>query len=268
MTKHMLVATMFAFMSSIAACGGESSVGSGGTGGVASSGGSTAASGGAPTTTVTATSSTSSSTTTSEQLCGSEQLLPFDCSFTYPDALKAYDPEADLSVVFGPAEGRWPNGAAAGRVDQNTGPVVAVTVRLSTNFGGTVPEEVKIAVWQEPVCGLPSQPPPFQTSTDITITPGADYADVRAKLVSVVTLDPSKGFTWVAFGLTQADTFPLTTTTIAQSSEPRFAWFGLVDTECDGTNDDVLGWEDIRTPSATGVAAADADLVIGINTAP
>lgn len=209
-------------------------------------------------TTSSSTSTSSSDTTTTTLLCGSATLAPFDCATAYPDATVAYDPAASNLYGFGPAQGETPDGGAAGRVDVTSGVVQAVLIR----FYAGIPSDVQVAVWQEPTCGLPSQSPPWQSVSVAAITTADGVS--RLPLAAPTTLAPAAGYTWVAIRLTGDDVLVWTVPTTAGAHEPRFAWLGLADKDCDGANDAQLGWEDIRTPSAVGVDAADVDLTIGV----
>lgn len=179
-----------------------------------------------------------------------------------PAGLLAYDPAETSGQAFGPAPGEYPGGAAAGRVDVSEGTVAAVLFGYA--FG--LPDLIRVAVWQEPACGLPGAPAealPWQdvAAADVTEDPSGL---LRLPLGTPITLDPAAGYTWVGTALTGSDVTTGTLPTYAGEHEPRFAWYGLADADCDGVNDDALGWEDIRTPSASGVAAADADLAAGV----
>lgn len=184
---------------------------------------------------------------------------PGDCSAEYTSPLHTFEPGEPVGASLAPLPGEAPWGAAAGRADVAAGYVTALHLPF---VYGTPPSVVRVAVWQEPACGLPATPAadlPWVDPDPAGVDPLQD-GRWRVVLPDYVALDPEAGYTWVAVALTWFDVSVWTRSSAAGPEEPRFAWYGLTDRDCDGEPDPDLGWEDVRSRSYVGAGSADADL--------
>lgn len=207
---------------------------------------------------------------TEPKLCGSAAIEPFDCGHKYPNKVLAYDPSETMGITLQPAAGESPGGAAAGRVDVTEGTVVAVLVGV----GLGLPDAPRVAAWQEPLCGVPASSPLWQDvqADEITFDPSTGLN--RLPLLIPTTLDPAKGQAWAGVSLTGYDVALIALPTHAEPHEPRAAWLGLADKDCNGVTDTkvdgtpALGWELLPYPSAPPISAFPYDLQLGVELAP
>ena len=214
----------------------------------------------------TTTSTTSTTTTTEPDYCGSAGRA-WNCGPSYPDPLASYDPAAEpLDFVFLPAPGEAPDGAVAGRIDGAVGTVTAVTVRLSTAFGAKIPPALDLAVLPAAECGHTPPDGGYQTVTlsDCTQSSTGTVTEITCPILPVDISGPA----WIKLRLSEYTLALPVWPTIAADDEPRASWLGLRDPECDGTNSQYLGWEDIRYPSAVGVSTAPVDFGFSLSLAP
>ena len=243
----------------------SSGSGSGGTGGsemtvTGSSGGSGGAATGSG-----GTASTSSTSTDIE---------PQPCEPTpnagYPATL-AWHPDAEFVGGIAPLQGESPDGAATGRfgpsegIDEVTEWVGVLRVKAPSY---ALPDPVTFAVWTEPLCGLPTQEPPWQTA------PLSEFAQelyeygvkLSHPLAAAVDTSP-QGFAESGFSaikLTSYKVAPVAFEPMVGDGDPmRAMWLGLVDNDGDGAADAALGWATLADPSAPGVLPYPFDIGLG-----
>lgn len=252
------------------ACGGaETSAGSGTT---TTGGGGT----GGETTTISGlggaggeTASTTSTTTGPCVVLGAVECGPEDPT-AYPDDAKSYAPGAALHTFLNPIPGTAEvgQGAAMARLGPwgADGSIVAVSVIV----GPVIADPVKLALWTEPLCGLPQDDPnahavsvpladllqePFGNAVKLTWTPAASFdvpAGTPAYAARILTNAAESVAVFEPVG----------------SFAPRALWFGVVDDDCDGEVDPALGAAYLDTPTAPQVEPFHYDVAFEVTFAP
>lgn len=220
--------------------------------------------GSAATTTTTTTSSTttSSSNTTSSSSTSSTACVPGakPCNKPvvdgYPDPLASFDASADNFDFIGPIPPHEVgHGAAAARLGPFNGDITIALV--SARVSSFVSAPVRLAVWTEPQCGLPTDAPEIH-ATPKMLDELSPEAMPDGTLQITLTLDtpvtvPEGGSAYVAYMLDDAQNaiavYPPT-----GDKAPRALWYGLVDNDCDKETDTNLGWAYLDSPTSPDVA--------------
>lgn len=177
----------------------------------------------------------------------------------YP-ALASYD-GADSAGPVAPFPDEVGDGAAAGRI----GPIEAtVTTWYAVLFEGPgceIPDPVTFALWTEPLCGLPTLTPPWQTAPLSEFTQDDSGAFGTIKLghtIPPVSIGGDSAFVAIRFdsGTTCAVAFDYK----GAGDPSRALWFGRVDKDGDGNTDAAHGWAELANPSDPSVGAYLFDL--------
>lgn len=262
--------TTIALALTAAACGGAEPTSSSGT--------TTAGGGGAGGETITVsglggaggeTASTTSTTTGPCVVLGAVECGPEDPT-AYPDDSMSYAPGATLHTFLNPIPGTAEvgQGAAMARLGPwgADGSIVAVSVIV----GPVIADPVKLALWTEPLCGLPQDDPndhavsvpladllqePFGNAVKLTWTPAASF-DVPAGTPAYAARMMTNSADSVAIFSPVGET------------APRALWWGIVDNDCDGKPDPALGAAYLDSPTAPAVDTFHYDEGFEVTFAP
>lgn len=170
-------------------------------------------------------------------------------------ALASFD-GADSAGPVAPFPDEVGDGAAAGRI----GPIDAtVTTWYAVLFEGPsceIPDPVTYALWTEPLCGLPTMTPPWQTAPLSEFTQDDSGALGTLKLghtIPAVSIGDDSAFVAIRFDVGTICAVAYDYKGVGDPS--RALWFGRVDKDGDGNTDAAHGWAELANPSDPSVGA-------------
>jgi hypothetical protein len=251
-----------------AACGGAETSGSSGT--------TTAGGGGAGGETITVsglggdggeTAGTTSSTTGPCVVLGAVECGPEDPT-AYPDDSMSYAPGAAFVGFINPAPETAEVGQGAAVVRLGPWGADRAVDAVSVIVGPVVADPVRLAIWTEPLCGLPQDDP----NDHAVAVPLADLQQEPfgngVKLTWTVGLDAPAGAPVFAARLMTNTADSIAVFEPVGQYAPRAMWWGVVDDDCDGFADDALGAAYLDTPTAPQVRPFHYDEGFEVSFAP
>lgn len=218
-------------------------------------------------TTMSETTTTTDTTTTTSTFCiGGPKPCEAPVADGYPDPLASFVDGADFVDFIHPiVPDELGQGAAAARLGPWNG-----NITIAKGWARVVPNlsfPARFAVWTEPQCGLPADPPGFHTvevnPADVEIEPQPDGSSKMTWTLPDPVTVPEGGSAYVALMLTQG--FDGIAAYVPTGPfAPRSLWYGLADNDCDGKTDAALGWAYLDYPSDPNVAPYHYDEAFGL----
>lgn len=196
---------------------------------------------------------------------------PVDPDVVLYDPFLSYDPGSSIfGYVTAIPETPEVGAAAAGALlgPWSTDQTFAGMTLVMRRIGASLPDPVTLAVWSEPLCGLPTDDP----HTHEVDVPLADFTieDLGAGFFRLTWMHDEPytvpAGALVATSLTMTDlNVAIAAFTPPTPGKALFSvWYGIVDNDCDGEVDPDLGWALLAKPTVDGVAPYPYDEPFGL----
>ncbi len=186
----------------------------------------------------------------------------------YPDPLVSFNAARPFVGYLNPIPGTDEIGNGAGAVRLGPWDVDKDFAGFSVVLAATLPDPLRFAVWSEPQCGLPADSP-HDHAQDVALA-DVQQEDVDGAVRATITTPihvPAGESLYLAIITSTFGTAPRTVEPTGDLA-PRAAWWGVIDNNCDGTEDAGLGWAWLDAPTAPGVSPYHYDLAFALIEAP
>lgn len=184
--------------------------------------------------------------------------------FGYPDPLASYDPANAFGGYLNPIPGTDEVGLGAGAARLGPWAGDRDFVAFSVVLAAALPDPLRFAAWSEPQCGLPSDLPHDHAQDAALADVQQQDADGAVRVTVAAQIHVPAGESLYLALVTTEALVGLRVVEPDGATAPRALWWGIVDGDCDGEIDPVLGWAYLDSPTAPGVGDYHYDLAFSV----